>query len=86
MTTRALPLLFEILQPYNVRYILTNRLNQDVLENLFSVIRSKGGLNDKPSPLDALFRLRLVMLGKNPGIIQAHANTTVDPLFQEECV
>ena len=29
-------------------YLLTNRLNQDCLENLFSIIRGKGGKRDNP--------------------------------------
>ena len=31
--------------------LLTNRLNQDCLENLFSVIRGKGGQRDNPDPV-----------------------------------
>lgn len=30
-------------------FVLTNRLNQDALENLFSVIRQKGGYNKNPT-------------------------------------
>lgn len=40
------------IQPTN--YILTNRLNQDVLENLFSIYRQKGGYNRNPT--SKLFR------------------------------
>ncbi|KAE9528673.1 hypothetical protein AGLY_012248 [Aphis glycines] len=32
-----------------VSFILTNRLNQDVLENLFSIMRQKGGYNKNPT-------------------------------------
>lgn len=38
-------------------YITTNRLNQDVLENLF-YIRAMGAANDKPTALDIRYRLR----------------------------
>ena len=31
-------------------YIITNRLNQDAVENLFSIIRAKGGSRDHPTP------------------------------------
>lgn len=58
-----------------ISYILTHRLNQDILENLFSQIRTRGGLNDHPSPLDALYRLRMIILGKNQGVLQANTNT-----------
>lgn len=44
-------------------YIMTRKLNQDALENLFSQIRTKGGLYDHPS-LAALNRIKLIALGK----------------------
>lgn len=37
---------------FNVEYILTRRLNQDVLENFFSFIRATGGAYDQPIALD----------------------------------
>jgi len=68
--------LFEDVQAiYKSRYILTHRVNQDALENLFSQLRTRGGLNDHPTALNALYRLRTVILGKNPGIVQVNANT-----------
>lgn len=45
--------------------MLTHRLNKDALDNLFSQIRTRGGLNDHPTPLNALFRIRMTILGKN---------------------
>ena len=32
----------------NFKFLLTNRLNQDWAENLFSIIRGKGGFRDNP--------------------------------------
>jgi len=69
-------LLFKILQQSGFKYLLTSKINQDALENLFSQLRSRGGLNDHPSPLNALFRLRMIILGKNPGIVSKQATTT----------
>ena len=37
-------------QEYGLRFLFTNRLNQDCVENLFSVIRGKGGQRDNPDP------------------------------------
>ena len=34
----------------NFQFILTGRLNQDCAENLFSIIRGKGGFRDNPDP------------------------------------
>lgn len=53
-----------------VQYLLTNRLNQDVLENLFSTYRLKGGNNKNPSArmLRSVFRSYLTeMLVRLPG-------------------
>lgn len=45
-------------ETYNMEYVLTHRLNQDVLENFFSYIRGMGGSNDHPCTLDIKYRLR----------------------------
>jgi len=43
---------------------------------LFSQIRGRGN----PTPLDALYRLRMIILGKNPGVIINNSYThKVDP-------
>lgn len=69
-------ILFKILQQSGFKYLLTSKINQDALENLFSQQRSRGGLNDHPSPMNTLFRLRMIILGKNAGIVSKQANTT----------
>ena len=38
----------ELRTEYDFDFLLTNRLNQDCLENLFSIIRGKGGHRDNP--------------------------------------
>jgi len=58
--------------------MLTYRLCQDVLENFFGVIRSKGGLHDHPDQEEFRFRLRAYLLGRNNGVISEAANTQVD--------
>lgn len=50
---------------YDISFILTYKLNQDFLENFFSILRLNGGTHDHPSPLQALQRIRLAILGKN---------------------
>ena len=37
---------------HSLKFLLTNRLNQDCLENLFSVIRSRGGHRDNPNSVE----------------------------------
>ncbi|CAH0546285.1 unnamed protein product [Brassicogethes aeneus] len=55
----------ELKRRFGVDYILTRRLNLDVLENFFGVIRAKGGLHDHPTPLEFKHRLRSYILGRN---------------------
>lgn len=50
---------------FKLTYILTNRLTQDCLENLFSFLRAMGAGNDQPSALNLRYRLRLYLLGKH---------------------
>lgn len=50
---------------FGIKYIMTAKLNQDALENLFSIVRTRGGGNDHPSPMQFLRRLRVIILGKS---------------------
>lgn len=68
----------ELKNRYNIEYILTYRLNQDVLENFFGMIRSKGGLHDHPDRQEFKYRLRSYILGYNEGILGSHGNVEVD--------
>ena len=65
MLCRAIPALYHDLKnEHNVKYLFTSRLNSDVMENLFSRIRSLGGTNDHPNSTQALDRLRILILGQ----------------------
>lgn len=58
ISTKSLMSLFEELKrKLDIKYILTHRLNQDCLENLFSQLRTRRGLYDHSSPLHALYRI-----------------------------
>jgi hypothetical protein len=43
-----------------------------------------GGLHDHPSPLQSIYRIRLIVLGKNPGVIQDRQNTDSSQEVLEE--
>ena len=47
-------------------FLLTSRLNQDLVESFFSMVRARFGSNLNPSPAELLQRMRLLMLGANP--------------------
>lgn len=55
-------LLEEVKNIHGLKYIMTTRLTQDVLENLFSQIRGVGHFYDHPSPTEVLSRLKTIML------------------------
>ncbi|XP_046811334.1 uncharacterized protein LOC124420920 [Lucilia cuprina] len=78
MTNNALIMLHEYVKKYDMKYIVTSRLNQDVLEHFFGAIRSKGGLNDHSSPRDFKFRLRKYILAKNTEHLNGKGNVEVD--------
>ena len=63
---------------FGLKFNLTYRLNQDILENFFGFIRAKGGLHDHPDQLEFKYRLRSFILGKNEGILSNDANTLPD--------
>ena len=61
----------DVTNNHGFKFLLTNRLNQDCLENLFSIIRGKGGNRDNPTPQQfrAAFRQIVVekLLEPSPG-------------------
>ena len=56
--------LFEDLQKQGVDYLLTKNLNQDCLENFFSLLRSFG--TSHPGPVDVMHKIKLILVGANP--------------------
>ena len=50
-------------------FLLTTRLNQDCLENLFSRIRALGGPKDHPGPVEVLKRIKTILISNQADII-----------------
>lgn len=76
MSIISLQKLFEDMKTtLDIKYICTHKLNQDSLENFFFQIRSRGGPDEHPTPLGAIYRMRMILLGKNPGILTSKVNT-----------
>ncbi|KAJ6648509.1 Transposable element P transposase, partial [Pseudolycoriella hygida] len=66
----------EMEEKFKFRFILTHRTNQDFEENFFSQIRGRNGPIDHPSPVECLYTIKAIILGKNPGIGRhLHSNT-----------
>jgi 87kDa Transposase len=69
----------DLFNKYEINYLLTYKLNQDALESFFGQIREKGGVYDHPSPMSALYRVRLIILGKVPVQPKQNTNVLADP-------
>lgn len=74
-------------QNKDITYIMTNRLNQDVIENLFAYIRAMGGCFDHPTPLQFKYRLRWYVLGKySSDVFTNNSNTNIQDTDDETCL
>ena len=62
--TAVVQLFNELTSGEHFSFLLTNRLNQDCLENLFSIIRSRGGHRDNPTANEFRAALKQVMCSK----------------------
>lgn len=61
--------LYKELSRQGLRFILTSKLNQDCLENVFSKMRSLG--TSHPGPADILTKMKLLLIGANvQGIVE----------------
>lgn len=79
LTNRSLVEMFYYLkEKHQIEYILTSRLNQDVLENLFAYRRGMGAANDHPSPIDFTHRLKWYILGKNSAAVFTENRNTME--------
>lgn len=52
-------------ETFQIEYIITRWLNQDILENLFSYLKMMDGGNDHPTPIELKNRLKWYILGKH---------------------
>jgi len=80
LTCTAMPMLHDHLTklfPQETLEIFTYRLNQDVLEQLFALVRAAGATYTHPSPVEFKYRIRKVLLGRNPEIVLNDKKTNV---------
>jgi hypothetical protein len=57
--------LFTDLKKEGISFLLTSKLNQDALENVFSQIRALGGNMTHPTTVETINRIRTICLSKN---------------------
>lgn len=58
--------LFSEVKAAGVDYLLMSKVNNDPIENYFSRVRGIGGDNTHPGPATAVYRMRILLLGKDP--------------------
>lgn len=68
---------------YKLTYLLTTRLNQDILENFVSYIRSMRAAHDYPSDLDIRQRIKFI-LGKHFSVPFCSGTNTVGVATEEK--
>lgn len=68
--------LLNVLRQNGLNYLLTGKINQDALESLYSQLWTREGLSNHPSLSNPIFKLRMIILGKTPGITSDNFNTT----------
>ena len=59
---QAVRSLWEELRKEGFSYLLTHKLNQDIIENLFSAIRGMGGADTNPDPVTFYNRIRILKI------------------------
>ena len=59
-------------------YMMTSRVNQDVLESFFSQLRGLSKFYDHPSPVSVISRMKSILIGRNASNIFKTGNVTTD--------
>lgn len=76
ISCRSLETLYNSLhERFSFSYIMTRRINQDILEHFFSIIRQIGRYNDHPTPLSFQNRLKVYIMGKETTVLSSNTNT-----------
>lgn len=73
----------EMEQKFGNKYLLTHRNNQDCLENFYSQVRYRNGPSDHPSPVECLYNIKQIILGKNPGLAKHLKTNTIEREVEE---
>lgn len=77
LSCKSLIGLFEMLkQSHQLDFIMTRRLNQDCLENLFGCIRQMGSTHDHPDAVSFKYRLKKIMLGREVALVSEKSNVS----------
>jgi hypothetical protein len=74
--------MFKMIKQYIYLILFVSMFVLDFLtptNNISRYVGTRGGLHDHPSSLYALCKIRMILLGKNPGITQSHMKVELQP-------
>ena len=78
ISSRSLQNLFvDMKHLYAFRFLLTRRLNQDVLEQTFGILRQMGSGHDHPDPVSLKYRMRRYILCRKHVLVSLNPNTDI---------
>jgi hypothetical protein len=73
-STRAL---FAEVKAAQIPYLILCKVNTDPVENYFSHVRGIGGDNSHPGPATAVYRMRILLIGKDPAHVVQRPNVQI---------
>lgn len=94
ISIKAIQGLYNVLHSsHGIEFLFSTHVNQDNLENLFSRLRALNSNYQHPTPVEALRRLRILMIGQNhdlaihkPSVALPAEEGTEDTAEDVECV
>ena len=84
---KAVQALWAELKVEGFDWLATQKLNQDVIENFFSAVRSLGGGDTNPNPVQFCTRLRILKMKNNFDVINIlihGSQTSVEPTTEND--
>ena len=76
-------LYFEMVKFGPLRFLLTARLNQDFVENYFSILRNLHGDSTKPHAVQAMFRIRTIFFTRDAKFVIQKPNVRMEEDLEE---
>ena len=77
ITCQSVPVIVRILLASQAPFVLTSHLNQDPLEQLFSLCRHKGGANQNPTVAEACHSINTIRTVSTQAVVSSRGNTAV---------
>jgi len=70
--------LYKELSSEGIKCLLTAHCNSDPAENFFSCLRTLGGSNDHPGPVECMNRIRLLIMSRDAKIVVENSAVEIE--------